>query len=63
MATLDIEKYSGEWYEISRDWWFSLNNADCTRATYTPREDGMVTVLNETYNYFYGLFALEGAAI
>ena len=58
-------KYSGEWYEISSDWWFPAPflGGDCTKATYTPIFDGTITVLNETYTWFAGDFAMEGAAI
>ena len=57
-----MEKYSGVWYVISRDWWYFFGT-DCTTATYTPREDGMVTVQNDTYNFLIGDFSISGSAI
>ncbi|XP_058114118.1 temperature-induced lipocalin-1 [Magnolia sinica] len=48
---LDLKRYMGRWYEIasfpSRN---QPKNGENTRATYTLREDGIVNVLNETWN-------------
>jgi apolipoprotein D and lipocalin family protein len=47
---VDLKRYAGEWYEIAR-----LPNTfqkDCvgSRATYTLRDDGKVTVLNQCHD-------------
>ena len=44
---VNLQKYKGQWYEIARlPQWFQ-RKCLATRATYTLREDGNVTVFNE----------------
>ncbi len=44
---VDIERYLGTWYEISRlPNWFQAGCAGGTTATYTLRPDGRIEVLN-----------------
>jgi apolipoprotein D and lipocalin family protein len=44
---LDIERYSGTWYEIARLPNRFERGLKCVTATYTLREDGRVTVFNQ----------------
>lgn len=44
---VDITRYSGTWYEIARiTHWFE-KGLEKVSATYTPRQDGKITVLNQ----------------
>ncbi|NQZ00670.1 MAG: lipocalin family protein [Bdellovibrionales bacterium] len=44
---VDLEKYSGAWYEMSANpQFFTPRNCMCTRQVLTPREDGLVGVYN-----------------
>jgi apolipoprotein D and lipocalin family protein len=46
VASVDIARYAGLWYEIARyPSWFQRNCQGVT-ALYTPRPDGRITVLN-----------------
>ena len=46
----DLQRYLGKWYEIARlDHRFESGLTDVT-ATYTPRGDGSIEVLNRGYN-------------
>ena len=47
---VDLTKYMGEWYEIAR--YPNRFQKDCegSKATYSLRDNGKVTVLNECYN-------------
>lgn len=52
---VDLERYAGRWYEISRlPMWFERNCAGNITATYTQRADGRIDVLNrcKTQNGF-----------
>lgn len=43
---VDVARYAGRWYEIARvPQWFEIGCAGVT-ATYTPRPDGAIEVLN-----------------
>ena len=44
---IDLEKYSGKWYEIARLPSFFERNLDYVTATYTPNPDGTVKVENK----------------
>lgn len=43
---VDLEKYSGEWYEIASFPQSFQKGCTCTKATYTPNEDGTIQVEN-----------------
>ncbi|RAI89961.1 lipocalin family protein [Algoriphagus yeomjeoni] len=43
---VDLEKYAGEWYEIASFPQFFQKGCTCTKATYTPNEDGTIHVEN-----------------
>lgn len=44
---LDLERYAGRWYEIARlPMWFERKCTGNITATYTPREDKRIDVLN-----------------
>lgn len=46
----DVQRYSGQWYEIARlDHRFERGMSD-VRATYTPQADGSVAVLNRGFD-------------
>jgi apolipoprotein D and lipocalin family protein len=46
VSTVDLNKYSGKWYEIARLPNFFEKKLKCITATYTLREDGKIGVLN-----------------
>lgn len=47
VASVDLSRYAGTWYEIARlPMWFQRHCVD-SRATYTPRPDGAIGVHNE----------------
>lgn len=47
VASLDLQRYSGQWHEIARlPMFFQRKCASDTTATYTPRTDGNITVRN-----------------
>lgn len=47
---VDFKRYTGEWYEIAR--FPNRFQKDCvaSKATYTLRDDGKITVLNQCYD-------------
>ena len=47
VATVDINRYTGIWYEIARLPNFFERKLKCASATYTLRDDGKITVLNK----------------
>ena len=47
VATVDINRYTGTWYEIARLPNFFERKLKCASATYTLRDDGKITVLNK----------------
>jgi apolipoprotein D and lipocalin family protein len=49
VSELDIEKYQGKWYEIARLPNRFEDGLDRVTATYTPRNDGKIDVLNKGY--------------
>jgi lipocalin len=49
VGTVDLQKYSGTWFEIARLPNTFEKNLKCITATYTLRDDGKVTVLNAGY--------------
>ena len=47
VSSVDLNQYSGTWYEIARlPMWFQRHCID-SKATYTPRPDGTIGVHNE----------------
>ena len=49
VPVVDLKKYSGTWYEIARLPNPFEKNLKCITATYTLRDDGRITVLNQGY--------------
>lgn len=49
VATVDLNRYSGTWYEIARLPNSFERKLKCASATYTLRDDGKITVLNKGY--------------
>ncbi|MDP8223825.1 MAG: lipocalin family protein [Candidatus Lernaella stagnicola] len=49
VATLDLDRYVGRWYEIATYEQVFQRGCTGTTATYTPRPDSTITVLNECY--------------
>ena len=47
VASVDLKRYQGLWYEIARLPFFYERKLKCTSATYTLRDDGKITVLNK----------------
>ena len=47
VATVDIKRYMGTWFEIARLPNFFERKLKCISATYTLRDDGKITVLNK----------------
>jgi apolipoprotein D and lipocalin family protein len=47
VATVDLNRYTGTWYEIARLPNFFERKLKCASATYTLRDDGKITVLNK----------------
>ena len=47
VPSVDFSRYQGKWYEIAHlPAWFQKDCVSDTTATYTPRPDGKITVLN-----------------
>jgi apolipoprotein D and lipocalin family protein len=49
VATVDLNRYKGFWYEIARLPNFFERKLKCTSATYALRDDGKITVINKGY--------------
>lgn len=47
VPAVDLNRYTGTWYEIARKPFFFESKLKCITATYTLREDGKITVLNK----------------
>jgi len=47
VSAVDLNRYKGFWYEIARLPNFFERKLKCTSATYTLRDDGKITVVNE----------------
>lgn len=47
VATVDLNRYKGTWYEIARLPNSFERKLKCISATYTLRDDGKITVLNK----------------
>ena len=61
---LDLDRYAGRWYEIARlPNKFQDDCACCVTATYTPRDGGRLTVVNECRTADGKPNAVEGVAI
>lgn len=63
IAAVDLDRYAGRWYEIARlPNGFQDDCTCCVTATYTPREDGRLTVVNECRTRDGKPKAVEGEA-
>jgi apolipoprotein D and lipocalin family protein len=47
VSTVDLNRYTGTWFEIARLPNFFERKLKCITATYTLRDDGEITVLNK----------------
>lgn len=47
---VDLKRYAGEWYEIARFPHAFQKDCVASKATYTLRDDGKITVLNQCYD-------------
>lgn len=47
VKTVDLNRYTGTWYEIARLPFSFESKLKCITATYTLREDGKISVLNQ----------------
>ena len=47
---VDLDRYTGQWYEIARYEHRFQKGCVGSKATYTVRDDGKITVLNECYD-------------
>jgi apolipoprotein D and lipocalin family protein len=50
VAFVDLDRYAGQWYEIARYEHGFQKGCVGSRATYTRRDDGKITVVNECYD-------------
>ena len=50
VASVDLKRYQGTWFEIARLPNFFEKKLKCITATYTLRDDGKITVLNKGHN-------------
>jgi apolipoprotein D and lipocalin family protein len=49
VGQIDLQRYTGTWYEIARFPNSFERGLKCVSATYTVREDGRIAVLNKGY--------------
>lgn len=62
VASVDLARYAGTWYEIARlPMWFQRHCID-SKAIYTTRPDGKIDVHNECVTDAGGLDQVEGIA-
>jgi apolipoprotein D and lipocalin family protein len=61
---VDLDRYAGQWYEIARYHHRFQEGCVGSRATYTQRDDGKLTVVNECYDKSFSgkLRAAKGKA-
>ncbi|MDX5445229.1 MAG: lipocalin family protein [Zoogloeaceae bacterium] len=63
IAHLDLQRYSGDWYEIAKyPNRFQKHCVSDTSASYAPREDGRVDVVNRCRTADKGMDQAEGVA-
>ncbi|CAM4827692.1 unnamed protein product [Rotaria magnacalcarata] len=62
-ANVDVEQYTGLWYEIFRKDNQFQSGGKCTNATYTLKPDGTVGVLNQAINSMGVYEKIEGYAV
>ena len=63
-ATLDLDRYVGEWYEIHRDKWTPFEILlGCDTAKYTAQPDGTVSVQNQGHRFIQGWSGVTGTAV
>ena len=53
VSEVDLQKYMGTWYEIARFPHSFEKDLVGVTATYTLRENGKITVLNQGYQYSF----------
>lgn len=46
VASVDLQKYSGKWYEIARIPHHFEKGCSCSMAEYTPKADGSLAIIN-----------------
>jgi apolipoprotein D and lipocalin family protein len=62
VASVDLSRYAGTWYEIARlPMWFQRHCVD-SKATYSSRPDGAIGVRNECVTDTGGIEQAEGVA-
>ena len=63
IASLDVQRYLGTWYEIAKfPNWFQKKCASATKAVYSERLDGSIKVLNSCKTTDGDLSEAEGTA-
>jgi len=50
VSFVDLQRYAGEWYEIARFPQAFQKDCVASKATYTLRDDGKITVLNQCHD-------------
>ena len=64
MATLDLDRYLGTWYEIHRDKYTPFEILlGCDVAEYTANDDGTITVANSGHRFIQGWSGVNGSAV
>lgn len=62
VKSVDLQRYSGTWYEIGHYPTFFQNLCDRSEASYTPNGDGTLGVLNTCYRNNKVLTSISGKA-
>lgn len=64
MASLDLDRYVGTWYEIHRDKFTPFEILlGCDVAEYTANDDGTITVKNSGHRPIQGWSSVTGVAV
>ena len=62
VAKVDVEQYAGEWFELARLPTRFQDPLSVSKATYTPNEDGSLTVFNQAFRGTEEVSSITGRA-